>query len=194
MWKNCGKLFVVLLLLLSLASPLAAAWLPFGLGKGDSAQSQEDQAVTIQSLRLLIKDLQTELDATKQILTNSQSDLQTLRTALTESKTLTAKLQSDLTARQSLLEASNANFENLKAEYDVLVAQASAAENESPIRYLIGIGGAYTMLTGDISATATVGIGYKHWAITFGADWAKPSLAVPDISDMTFRTGLQFSF
>lgn len=191
MWKKCGsgsKRIGILLLLLVLAVGSLSAW-DFG-GKlfGKSKSPVENQEPT-ESQNLLLTELQTELDALQQIISNSQATI--------------AKQAAELTALKASSTVYAVNHNVLKGEYDALliaynelVNAPTVSDYASPWGGIIGGGATYSPADGHIGAELLGGVSFKNVTWTTGVEWkpARFEFVIPKIDDLIFKTGLQYRF
>jgi len=181
MWGKFSRFFVVLLLVLALSTPLYAlpSWWP---GAKKTAEPSQEQSELIVSMEQSLTALQTELDALKQLYSNSKATI--------------AKLEVELTAQKSLLSISETSYDSLKSDYDALVMQPTVTDYKSPWGGIVGAGATYAPTTGRIGAEAEMGVSYKNLTLKTGVEWSplKFEFVIPKMDDLKFKAGLQYRF
>ena len=213
MWK---KLSVCLLLLALALSPLAAwpTWLT-GEPQGELQLKQELEQVKAEN-KMLIEEkasLTLYIENLENLLTEQEADLNLLLGKAEASERKAANLEKLLIASQSEIQQSKA-LSNLSSvdskdkqdeianlEDTIVTVQTENvelyAENKSQSAWggIIGAGVVYDP-TGQLGATLDMGVRYNKWALVVGAEY-RPSewkLEIPSMSELSFSTGLQYSF
>ncbi len=209
----CGRKFgrgsritaVALVFLLVALSPLSAwAWSNAKTSSpapASSAVSQEQ----IQSLKELIGQLESQLTAQEQMLQNSQASLRT-------AELKAAQLSREIVSLKGLLGVSETSSTTLKADYDALKADYDLKVDENSALYRelvsargkipsawggsIGAGAVYNPSTGKIGAELSMGVSFRQWSLEIGAGYSPDVwvLEVPDFSKMDYKAGLRFSY
>ena len=214
MWK---KLSVFLLLLALELSPLAAwpTWLT-GETQGELQLKQELEQVRTEnevlkqekaSLTLYIENLESLLtEQEKESIQLSEKAANLERKAANLEKMLIVS-QSEIEQSKTLSTISNVDSkekqdEIASLENDIVTVQTENvelyAENKSHSTWggLVGGGVVYDPTTKALAATLDMGVRYNKWALVVGAEY-RPSdwkLAIPSMSELSFSTGVQYSF
>jgi len=188
MWKSGNGLrkIVILSLLLVLAVGSLNAW---SFGSKKESKSPEETPAQTQLEQSLLAELQTELDALKQTISNSQETI--------------AKQAAELDALKASSTVSAINHDTLKGEYDALLAKYEALVNQptvkdyvSPWGGIVGAGATYAPTTGRIGAEAEMGVSYKNVTLKTGVEWSplKFEFVIPKMDDLKFKAGIQYRF
>lgn len=214
MWK---KLSVFLLLSALVLSPLAAwpTWLT-GEPQGELQLKQELEQVRTENevLKREKASLTLYIENLENLSKEQEQDLALLLGKAEASERKAANLEKLLIASQSEIQQSK-TLSNLSSvdsqedqteiaslENDIVTVQTENvelyAENKSHSAWggLVGGGVVYDPTTKALAATLDMGVRYNKWALVVGAeyrpsDWA---LAIPSMSELSFSTGVQYSF
>lgn len=180
MWGKFSKLFVICLLLLVVSTPLFAVpdWWP---GAKKTAVSSIENQEAIQSAIQYSIALEEELNALKQLYSNSQATI--------------AKQDVESKSQKALIETYKTAYDSLKSDYDKAVTQPTVTDYVSPWGGVIGGGVTYS-LDGKIGAEILGGVSFKNVTWTTGVEWKplKFEFVIPKVDDLIFKTGLQYRF
>ena len=217
MWKRLSVVCVILVLALAPLAALPPQVLSWLTGGDSAPQAQMESGVNqelILSMEQSIALLETQLTEAQAALNEAKKDSLISMAALAKSEKESQELKLELTRVQSDLELakqlspiSELSYNNLKSDYDNLLVKYNEKAKESGEYFmeavehrqdnwggLVGGGVVWDPTDGSLAATMDMGVRYKQWALVVGAEY-RPSdwkLEVPDISDLSFSTGLQF--
>lgn len=213
MWKRLSVFFV--LLVLAVFSAGAFSFLPI-----DSQDEQinrlelelESKEIEIQSqmdyiaqLEKLSSEQAKDLDLLVSKLEQSEARLKASETKSENLQRLLAVSESEIESLKTLSSVSRTDSETKQTEIADLTETVVEVETENVQLYteqrpdwggVLGGGATWDPTTGIFGATVDMGVRYKDVALIVGAEY-KPSvwkLALPDFSDLSFSTGLQWSF
>lgn len=211
MWKRLSVFCVILALALA---PLAAwpTWLT-GEPEGELQlkQALEQKEEVIQSQKVYIEQLETQLESSVQDLMklaesseSLEAEVKLWQTKHQDLQILLAQAQSDTEQLSTLstlssVDSSEKVEEIASLEADIVTVQEENvelyAERQKAWGGLVGGGATWDPTSGRFGATVDMGVRYKDWALVVGAEY-KPSdwKAIPSFSDFSFSSGIQFSF
>ena len=220
------RAIIVSLLFLVLGLQPLLAW-PFSFGKPSTPTSsptptaqvqniEDGSKEEIQSLKLLVKQLEGQLNESSKMLNNLTSNLEKSGTKLNNTQATAESLLNEIGSLKTLLEVSETSRVNSEIEYDQLVAdydlkadevnklfqQASIAtakynalasqKKKSP--WSTTVGAAAVMQGGEYGVDATLGVGYGPVTLFGGATYMLDNDFSFRLDDLAFKAGLTYTF
>lgn len=216
MWKRLSVLCVILVIfLVPLAAlpPQVLTWLTGEIVGEDQLKLElENKEALIESQMQYIAELESLLEEQNKdsamLVEKLQTSEEKVKSLETKSETLQRLLvasKSEIEQLKTLSEISKTDLEVKQEEIASLSEDIVTVEQENIEYYanerpdwggLIGGGATWDPTTGLFGATVDMGVRYKNWALVTGVEY-KPSvwkLALPEFSDLSFSTGVQWSF
>lgn len=212
MWKRLSVFCVILVLALS----SLGAWPTWLTGEPESEgqlklELKEKEAVILSQqeyigqLETLLTESQEESKLLNEIQQNLEKELSKWKSNYQTLENSLVRAKSEVDALKKLSEISETDSLVKQEEIADLSDTVVTVQEENVELYtkkkpdwggLVGGGATWDPTSGNFGATMDMGVRYKNWALVTGVEW-KPSewkLEIPQFSDLSFSTGVQWQF